>query len=215
MDFGYRPGRVAKSAEPAVLDALTHQVQSLLPAVSFVGSVASVGVTGYFWLVKMNRERPRLLIEGVEHLSFVDLGPCEGDIRTLCFRQGLVVVNESSLPTAVLGVAVRARSRAGGWAAADGIRPAPGSAIPLNLPPFHSGLVTLDWETAFPYDAAAEALESPDRVIAAYLEAHWAVPGQLTVEVREVRGRVFAADIPLRGSRMASTVRLYLDRQAA
>lgn len=199
-----------------MFDALTHQAQSMLPAVSFVGSAASVGVTGYFWLVKMNRERPRLLVEGVDHVSFVDLGTCEHDVRTLCFRQGLVIVNESTLPSAVLGAAVRARSRAGkGWQTVEGVRPAPGSTLPLNLPPLQSGLLTIDWEVPFPADDRAEALESPDRVVAAYLERHWAAPDRVTVEVRGVRGKAFATEIPLRGSRMASTVRLYLDRQAA
>ena len=108
-----------------MFDALTNQAQSLLPAVSFVGSAASVGVTGYFWLVKMNRERPRLLVEGVDHVSHIDLGTCEGDVRTLCFRQGLVVVNESTLPIAVLGVAVRVRPRMGRTG-----RPLKGSARP-------------------------------------------------------------------------------------
>jgi hypothetical protein len=199
-----------------VLDALTQQAQSLLPAVSFAGSAASVGVTGYFWLVKVNRERPRLLIEGVDHVSHIDLGNCEADVRTLCFRQGLVVVNESTLPSAVLGASVRVRSRVGkDWHTVDGVRPAPGSTLPLNLPPLQSGLLTLDWEVPFPVDDRAEALESPDRVIAAYLEKHWATPDRATIEVRDVRGKSFAADVPLRGSRMTSTVRLYLDRQAA
>jgi hypothetical protein len=199
-----------------VLDALTHQAQSLLPAVSFVGSAASVGVTGYFWLVKMNRERPRLLVEGVDHVSYIDLGTCEGDVRTLCFRQGLVVVNESTLPSAVLGVAVRTRSRAGKqWQSVEGVRPAPGSTLPLNLPPLQSGLLTIDWEVPFPADDQIEAFEAPDRVIAGYLQKHWATPDEVTVEVRGVRGKAFAADVPLRGSRMTATVRLYLDRQAA
>jgi hypothetical protein len=187
-----------------------------MPAVSFVGSAASVGVTGYFWLVKMNRERPRLLIEEVDHVSYIDLGDCEADVRTLCFRQGLVVVNESTLPSAVLGASVRVRSRAGKqWHTVEGVRPSPGSTLPLNLPSLQSGQLTLDWEVLFPVDNLAEALESPDRVIAAYLEKHWAVPDQVTVEIRGVRGKSFAADVPLRDSRMTSTVRLYLDRQAA
>jgi len=199
-----------------MLDALTHQAQSLLPAVSFAGSAASVGVTGYFWLVKVNRERPRLLVEGVDHVSYIDLGSCEGDVRTLCFRQGLVVVNESTLPSAVLGASVRVRSRAGKeWRTVDGVRPASGSTIPLNLPPLQSGLLAIDWEVPFPADDRAEALDAPDRVIAAYLEKHWATPDRVTVELRGVRGKAFAVDVPLRGSRMTSTVRLYLDRQAA
>jgi hypothetical protein len=199
-----------------VLDALTQQAQSLMPAVSFAGSAASVGVTGYFWLVKMNRERPRLLIEEVDHISYIDLGTCENDVRTLCFRQGMVVVNESTLPSAVLGASVRVRSRVGKrWLTIDGVRPAPGSTLPLNLPPLQSGLLTIDWEVPFPVDDPAEAMESPDRVIAAYLEKHWTTPDRLTVQIRGVRGRSFAADVPLRGSRMTSTVRLYLDRQAA
>jgi hypothetical protein len=199
-----------------VIDALTQQAQSLLPAVSFVGSAASVGVTSYFWLVKMNRERPRLLVEGVDHVSYIDLGTCEGGVRTLCFRQGLVVVNESTLPSAVLGATVRVRSRTGkNWQTLDGVRPAPGSTIPLNLPPLQSGLLTIDWEVPFPADDRAEAFEDPDRVIAAYLEKHWAAADRVTVEVRGVRGKSFATEVPLRGSRMTSTVRLYLDRQAA
>jgi hypothetical protein len=199
-----------------VFDALTHQAQSLLPAVSFVGSAASVGVTGYFWLVKMNRERPRLLVEGVDHVSHIDLGTCEGNVRTLCFRQGLVVVNESTLPSAVLGAAVRVRPRLGkDWQVMDGVRPAPGSTIPLNLSPLQSGLLTIDWEVPFSIDDRAEGLEEPDRVITAYLEKHWAAPKQVSVEIRGVRGKSFATAIPLRGSRMTSTVRLYLDRQAA
>ena len=87
--------------------------------------------------------------------------------------------------------------------------------LPLNLPPLQSGLLTIDWEVPFPADDRAEALESPDKVIAAYLERHWATPDQVTVEVRGVRGKSFAVAVPLRGSRMTSTVRLYLDRQAA
>jgi hypothetical protein len=199
-----------------VLDALTHQAQSMLPAVSFLGSAASVGVTGYFWLVKMNRERPRLLMEGVDHVSHIDLGTCEGGVRTLCFRQGLVVVNESTLPSAVLGATVRVQSRTGKkWQSIDGVRPAPGSMLPLNLPPLQSGLLTLDWEVPFPADDRVEAFEDPDRVIAAYLEKHWAEADRVTVEVRGVRGKAFATEVPLRGSRMTATVRLYLDRQAA
>jgi len=199
-----------------VLDALTHQAQSMLPAVSFLGSAASVGVTGYFWLVKMNRERPRLLIEGIDHVSHIDLGTCEGGVRTLCFRQGLVVVNESTLPSAVLGASIRVRSRGKKeWLALENVRPAPGSTLPLNLPPLQSGLLTLDWEVPFPADDRAEAFEDPDRVIGAYLEKHWAAADRVTVEVRGVRGKAFATEVPLRGSRMTATVRLYLDRQAA
>jgi len=199
-----------------VLDVLTQQAQSLMPAISFVGSATSVGVTGYFWLVKMNRERPRLLIEEVDHISYIDLGTCENDVRTLCFRQGMVVVNESTLPSAVLGASVRVRSRVGKqWHTVEGVHPAPGSTLPLNLPPLQSGLLAIDWEVPFPVDDRAEVLESPDAVISGYLEKHWATPDRVTIEVRGVRGKSFAADVPLRGSRMTSTVRLYLDRQAA
>jgi hypothetical protein len=204
------------SPEPAVLDALTAQAQSLLPAVSFVGSAASVGVTGYFWFVRVNRERPRLLIEGLDHSSYVDLGACEEGVRTLCFRQGLVVVNESTLPSAVLSVGVRIRPRQGsGWQAVAGVRPVPGSSIPLNLPPMQSGQLTIEWEIMFPYLDRAEDLEAPDRVVDAYLAKYWAEPGRVAVDIRGVRGRTFTAHIPLRGSHMVATVRNYLELQRA
>lgn len=199
-----------------MLESLTQQAHSLLPAVSFAGSAASVGVTGYFWFVRVNRERPRVLVEGVEHLSHVDLGACEEGVRTLCFRQGLVLVNESTLPSAVLSVGVRVKPRRGGKGqSVAGVRPAPGSSIPLNLPPMQSGLLTIEWEIQFPYLDRAEDLEAPDRVVDAYLEEHWATPDRVAVEVRGVRSKSFTAHVPLRGSRMTSTIRTYLELQKA
>jgi hypothetical protein len=49
----------------------------------------------------------------------------------------------------------------------------------------------------------------------AYLEEHWATPDRVAVEVRGVRGKSFTAHVPLRGSRMTSTVRNYLELQKA
>ncbi|HJZ94543.1 MAG TPA: hypothetical protein VKE40_27000 [Gemmataceae bacterium] len=197
-----------------MIDELTQQAQSLLPAVSFVGSAASVGVTGYFWLVRMNRERPRLVVEGVDHLSYIDLGANTEDERQLCFRLGLVVVNESTLPSAVLSAAVRVMPRPlGTWQEVEGVRPARGSTLPLNLPPLQSGLLTIEWEVGFPMLNEAEDLDGPDRIVEAYLERHWKLPDRVSVEVRGVRGRSFTAEVPLRGSRMTSTVRNYLELQ--
>src|SRR5262245_5132857 len=207
------PRRLPRT-ESIVIEELSQQAHALLPAVSFVGSAASVGVTGYFWLVKMNRERPRLVVEAVDHLSYVDLGSNTEDERRLSFRLGLVVVNESTLPSSVLSATVRVMPRLlGTWQEVEGVHPTRGSTLPLNLPPLQSGLLTIKWEMGFPMRNEAEDLDSPDRIVEAYLERHWKLPDRVSVEVRGVRGRSFAAEVPLRGSRMTSTVRSYLELQ--
>ncbi|HKB01936.1 MAG TPA: hypothetical protein VKD90_06930 [Gemmataceae bacterium] len=197
-----------------MFENLAQQIQPLLPVVSFAGSAASVGVTGYFWLVKMNRERPRLQLEVVDHLSYVDLGNCAEDERWLCFRLGLVVVNESSLPNAVLNVGVSFMPRkTGTWLEVEGVRPVRGSTFPLNLPALQSGLLTIEWDMKFPVLNDAEDRDGPQEIVDAYLQKHWKLPDRVAVVVRGVRDKAFATEVPLTGSRMSSTVRAYLEVQ--
>ncbi|WP_029630730.1 hypothetical protein [Zavarzinella formosa] len=194
-----------------MLDTLGQHFQPILPIVSFLGSAASVGVTGYFWLVKMNRERPQLQFELVEHASHIDVGPATAEEQWLNFRLALVVVNNSSLPNAVLGTRVRVMPRgSGNWQEAEHVRPARGSAFPLNLPALQSGLITVEWEMRFPALSTEIDSESPERIVEAYLKENWDFADHVSVELRGLRGKSFTEMVPLHGSRMTATVREYL-----
>ena len=118
-----------------MLESVVELLHPMMPMASFVGSSASVAVTGYFWLVKMNRERPQLQFEVVDHASFVDVGPATTTEQWLHFRLALVVVNNSTLPNAVLGIKVNVMPKQSAvWKEAERVRPVRGSVFPLNLP---------------------------------------------------------------------------------
>ena len=198
-----------------MLEAFGHTFEPLLPAVSFVGSAASLGITSYCWFVKMNRERPNLAVEGVDHVTYVDLGLGTEESRWLLFRLGLVVVNNSTLPNAVLGVTVKAMPRTGGaWEPVGPVRPARGSAFPVNLPALQSGLVTIDWAIEFPTIPEGADVEMPDQIVSAYLNHYWKLGEQVMVEVRGTQGKTFSALVPLGGTRMSAPVREHLEAQS-
>ena len=198
-----------------MLESVGQLLQPMMPMASFIGSAASMGVTGYFWLVKMNRERPQLQFEVVEHVSFVDVGPGTSDEQWLHFRLALVVVNNSSLPNAVLGTKVRVMPKQSAvWREAERVRPPRGSVFPLNLPALQSGLVTLEWEMPFPTLANDAEFDAPDKIVEAYLKEHWDFCDHVSVELRGLRGVSFTELVPLHGSRMTSTVREYLAQPA-
>jgi hypothetical protein len=165
-------------------------------------------------MVKMNRERPNLQIEGVDHVSHVDFAHGTAEEQWLNFRLGLVVVNNSTLPNAVLGTVVKVMPRgAGSWQLVEGVRPARGSAFPVNLPALQSGLVTLEWEMRFPA-LETEGMERADEIVAAYLTENWKFPDRVTVDVRGLQGKTFTAPVTLGGSRMSATLREHFEMQA-
>jgi hypothetical protein len=195
-----------------VFDSFADHVQHLLPAVSLVGSAASVGITSYGWLVKMNRERANLQIEGVDHVSHVDFAHGTAEEQWLNFRLGLVVVNNSTLPNAVLGTTVKVMPRgSGSWQPVEGVRPARGSAFPVNLPALQSGLLTLEWEMRFPALAETDGMDRADDIVAAYLTTNWKLPDRVTVEVRGLQGKSFTGLATLGESRMSATLREHFE----
>jgi hypothetical protein len=195
-----------------MLDSIVHAVQPMMPAVSFVGSAASVGVTGYFWFVKMNRERPNLQAEGVEHVSYVDLGQATDDVRWLCFRLGMVVVNESALPNAILNASVHVMPKGSeGWVEVPNVRPMKGSPFPVNLPALQSGSLILEWEMSFPYLTEVEESNDPAGIVEGYLRHNWERPECVAVEIRGVRRKTFTELVSIAGSRMSSSVRYHLE----
>lgn len=198
-----------------MLDSVVELIHPMMPMASFIGSAASVTVTGYFWLVKMNKERPQLQFEVVDHASFVDVGPGTASEQWLKFRMALIVVNNSILPNVVLGTRVRVMpKRSAVWKEVERVRPVRGSVFPLNLPPQQSGLLTIEWEMCFPALANESELESPEQIVEAYLKENWDFADHVSVELRGLKGVSFTELLPLHGSRMTSTVREYLGQPA-
>lgn len=182
----------------------------MIPLLSLAGSTVSLGVTSYFWFVKMNRERPRLLCESLDHGSFIDLDRAEGDFRSLHFRLALVVVNESILPNAVAKAEVHA-PEGDARNQPPSPRPVAGSNFPLNLLPMQSGLLTIEWQQTFGYLEDIEARPEPADIVEGYLERYWKSSSEVTVTLRGLRGTSFRFPVKLEGSRMSSTVRAYLE----
>ncbi|MFO0814285.1 MAG: hypothetical protein U0796_13750 [Gemmatales bacterium] len=193
-----------------MFEQAAEAMKPMIPLLSLAGSTVSLGVTSYFWFVKMNRERPRLLCESMEHASFIDLDRAEGDFRSLHFRLALVVVNESILPNAVVKAEVHA-PEGDAKNQPPSPRPVAGSNFPLNLLPMQSGLLTIEWQQTFGYLDDIEARPEPADIVEVYLEQYWKSSSEVTVKLRGLRGTSFRFPVKLEGSRMSSTVRAYLE----
>jgi hypothetical protein len=196
--------------EAIMYEQITDMVKPLIPLLSLAGSTVSLGVTSYFWFVKMNRERPQLRCESLEHGSFIDLDHAEDEIRTLHFRLALVVVNESILPNAVVRAEVIA-PQSDTHHQPPAPRPVAGSSFPLNLLPMHSGLLTMEWRQSFGYLAEIEACTEPGDIVDGYLKHYWKDASGVTVTLRGLRNTAFRFPVKLQGSHMSSSVREYLE----
>lgn len=195
-----------------MLESAADAIRPMLPLMSMVGSTVSLGITSYFWFVKMNRERPQLHCEAVEHASYIDLDQCTSEERWLNFRVSMVVANESTLPNAVMHVDVQVKPKAEGrWVSVPRVRPVQGSNFPVNMLPLQSGLLTVEWEMSFPYLEAAEQHPNPADSVAGYLQHYWESSEQITIQLKGLRNTSFTHQVKLLGSRMSSSIRHHLD----
>src|SRR5437868_4983204 len=85
---------------------------------STLASVGSLAVTGYFWLVRMRGERPRLKTHFVE-LVKVDSARSFDSTWDPVVVLRVAVLNLSTLPNVVLGARGWVRLADGSWSAAD------------------------------------------------------------------------------------------------
>src|SRR5262249_17455586 len=112
-------------------------MEGTLSVISLIGSVFATGSTLYFWLLRMNRERPQLKIQLAGPISADTLaagpGAPAGTARSQ-FSAKVIVANYSVLPNPVLGVRAWVKSREGTWETAV-LSPDQNSQPPLNLPP--------------------------------------------------------------------------------
>jgi hypothetical protein len=124
----------------------------VMGVVSLTGSAIATLSTLYFWLVRVNREKPQLKVHlagplGADTLAAAAGAP-PGTARSQ-FSLKAVVANYSALPNAVIGVKAWVKTREGTWAPAvtsidEKTQP------PFNLPPLHTVPVTLTATVAVP-----------------------------------------------------------------
>lgn len=85
---------------------------------SALASVGSLAVTGYFWLVKMRAERPRLRTHLVGLVKVDEARSFETKWDPVVVLR-VAILNLSTLPNVVLGVRAQVRLADGTWAPAD------------------------------------------------------------------------------------------------
>ncbi len=193
-------------------------IQSTKEAVSLGASGLALFSTGYFWLVRANRERMKLTLHPVGKLwgnvpmpqedpdAYQTLKPEEGSV---CATYGadLAVVNHSSLPNALLGVRAWLELADGTWCEAlvrlhDTKHPEQAELkMPLNLSPLTTAGLGMRLSVAVPgnYDGGFHGRE----VTAG--DSLAATP-QLRVELAALQGK-FAFDqltLPAEGLKRTS-----------
>ncbi|GAB5516318.1 hypothetical protein [Rhodopirellula baltica] len=116
-------------------------------SLSLMASFFAVASTFYFWLVRANRERAKLVactvtgLRGTMLMAMEDtatyrrVAPGENEI-VLKYWLNLAIVNNSSLPNALLGIKVWVKFTDGRWHAMDVASADPGADLfPQNIDP--------------------------------------------------------------------------------
>lgn len=122
---------------------------------SLIASLLALSSTLYFWLVRANRERAKITIHPIGELSgtVVSYFSDRATIQRMQLKEGeqcfkywlkLAVVNNSSLPNALLGAKVWLQLRNGDWLPLEvWHQQEEEDAFPLNLPPLTTASLKL------------------------------------------------------------------------
>jgi len=161
-----------------------------MPALSMLGTALSFLWTGYFWLVRVKRERPDLRPYIADQEWF--LGTTVGPTLQIGLKLGLIVANYSSLPNALLGVRLWLRQRDGRWLAVEGLSFDPKTPLPFNVPAMQTVLVRLTGRVAF---ATADDIEGDSTTLAKYLDRYAAQPREIGVELRGLGDYISTAEL--------------------
>ncbi len=165
-------------------------MESLLTYIGLGGSVFSTITTAYFWLVRMNGERPNL--RTYFHDKELFLGAGREQTRQLGVKLGFIIANYSTLPNALIGVRLAVRSRQGTWLPLEGATFDKQTPLPFNLPPLTTVVLRVQGNLTFPYQ---EALEDGNKALGNYAKEHLAEPFQVRVELRQIRDRTDTHDV--------------------
>src|ERR1700733_2452003 len=107
-------------------------MEAWIPYVGLVGSVFSTVLTVYFWLVKASRERPNLQAFAADRELF--LGNQTAGKRQIGVKLGVVIANYSTLPNAILGVAVAVKLKDQTWLPLEDVTFDKQTPLPCNVP---------------------------------------------------------------------------------
>jgi hypothetical protein len=162
----------------------------MMPIASMVGSALTAAWTGYFWLVRIKRERPDLRPYLADQEQF--LAHSTGEHRHVGIKLGLIVANYSSLPNALLGVRLWLRGRDGGWLEVDNVTFDAKTPLPFNVPAMQTVLVRVAGRVAFPTD---DDFEGTPTVLASYLDRHLAARREIGVELRGLGEYIATAEL--------------------
>jgi hypothetical protein len=161
-------------------------------ALSLAGSAFSTVCTAYFWLVRVQRERPQLSPFVIDREFF--LGGMTTQSRQIGFKVGLVIANYSTLPNAVLGAGVGLHGKEGGIEEIAPVTFDKQTPLPLNVPPLQTVLLRLQGNLTFPY---TDALEQGSKTVGAYLQRFLADSWRLRLELHNLNNRRDVFDLPL------------------
>lgn len=162
----------------------------MMPIASMIGSALTALWTGYFWLIRVKRERPDLRAYVADHETF--LAHSTGDQRHVGVKLGLIVANYSSLPNALLGVRLWLRQRDRGWLEVESVSFDAKTPLPFNVPAMQTVLVRVAGRVAFP---TADEFEGTPTAMANYLERYLAAKRMVGVELKGLGEYVATAEV--------------------
>lgn len=194
---------------------MSFDPETIRETVALVSSFIAVASTFYFWLVRANRERAQLTVQAVAPLTGTVL--MNEDYETqqrvragdgmVCAKYflSLAVVNNSSLPNALIGVRVWMPFRDGEhsdrvvWTEMDIRHFQPETALfPINLQPLSTSSLSLAMAAAIPgtHDGgfARRALTATEAL---------SMPVPIRVELRGLNHQTFVVEIEDAGLGMA------------
>jgi hypothetical protein len=162
-------------------------LQTALTGVSLAGAGFSTATTAYYWFARVRSERPRLSCELAERELF--LGAMAADRRQLGVKLGLVIVNGSSLPNAVLRVRFSVAQRNGGWLEAERVAFDKTTPRPINVPAMQTSFLTVNGNLTFPY--VTELEQSGNKTLLGYVDRFMTNPRRIRVELSGLNNERF------------------------
>lgn len=156
--------------------------------VSLVGSALALLSTLYFWLVRSNRERPNIDIQRLEEMhgsailpqehidAYRAAGPTDQQFAA-CYWLDVVVINNSTLPNAILNLRADVQLASGLWKRAE-VAFSDEKQLPINLSPSTTDRLALELRLSLPGDVGGTTRQ--DRIDL----AHQALGPEMPVRIR-------------------------------
>jgi hypothetical protein len=154
-------------------------------------SICTAAATFFFWIVRVNRERPYLRIYPVEpQFGGYAQSSCSDPIK-LTFDVKTIVANHSTLPNALLGVGAMIKMSDGSWREAE-TRIDAKTPLPLNIASLQTVKLELSLAVAVPAVPEGQACKNTHETFALYRDRFVAQPLQVKVGLKTLGEKLFA-----------------------